>query len=78
MSMTTRKPGGARRVRTAQRWVHLTSAALLLAFIYLTPDTGSTLMELIRWVGVPVLVASGIAMWQWPRIRRVRRRWVHA
>ena len=78
MSMTTRKPGGARRVRTAQRWVHLTSAALLLAFIYLTPDTDSTLMELIRWVGVPVLAGSGIAMWQWPRIRRVRRRWVHA
>ena len=76
--MTTRKPGGARRVRTAQRWVHLTSAALLLAFIYLTPDTDSTLMDLIRWVGVPVLAASGIAMWQWPRIRRVRRRWVHA
>jgi hypothetical protein len=76
--MTTRKPGGARRVRTAQRWVHLTSAALLLAFIYLTPNTDSTLMDLIRWVGVPVLAASGIAMWQWPRIRRVRRRWVHA
>jgi hypothetical protein len=78
MSMTTRKLGGARRVRTAQRWVHLTSAALLLAFIYLTPDTDSTLMDLIRWAGVPVLAASGIAMWQWPRIRRVRRRWAHA
>jgi len=58
--------------------VHLASAALLLAFIYLTPDTDSTLMELIRWVGVPVLAASGIAMWQWPRVRGLRRRWVHA
>ena len=76
--MTARKPGGARQVRTIQRWVPLASAALLLGFIYLTPDTDSTLMELIRWVGVPVLAASGIAMWQWPRVRRLRRRWVHA
>ena len=76
--MTARKPGGARQVRTVQRWVHLASAALLLAFIYLTPDTDSTLMELIRWFGLPVLAASGIAMWQWPRVRRLRRRWAHA
>jgi len=58
--------------------MHLATAALLLAFIYLTPDTDSTLLELIRWVGVPVLAASGIAMWQWPRVRRLRRRRVHA
>jgi thiosulfate reductase cytochrome b subunit len=78
MSMTTRKPGGVRRVRTAQRWTHLASAVLLVAFVYLTPDTDSILMDLIRWIGVPLLAASGIAMWQWPRVRQLRRRWVHA
>ena len=77
MSMSARKPGGARRVRTAQRWMHLASAVLLLAFVYLTPEADSILMDLIRWVGFPLLAASGIAMWQWPRVRQLRRRWVH-
>jgi thiosulfate reductase cytochrome b subunit len=78
MSMTTRKPGGARRVRTARRWTHLASAVLILAFVYLTPEPDLTLMDLVRWLGFPLLAASGIAMWQWPRVGRLRRRGVHA
>jgi hypothetical protein len=78
ISMTIRKPGGARRVRIAQRWTHLASAVMIFAFVYLTPEPDSTLMDLVRWVGFPLLVASGVAMWQWPRVRRLQRRWVHA
>jgi len=66
--------GHARRVRTAQRAVHMVSGVLLLAFVYLTPAADSVLTDLMRWLVFPVLAGTGIAMWQWPRLRRLRRR----
>jgi hypothetical protein len=72
--MRETRRGHARRVRTAQRAVHLVSGVLLLAFVYLTPDGGSVLTELMRWLVFPALAATGIAMWQWPRLRRAWRR----
>jgi hypothetical protein len=71
--MSTRRSGGARRIRTVQRWVHLLSAAVVLVFVYLTPDPDTAFVTFVRWIGFPSLAATGVAMWQWPRIRRLRR-----
>ena len=71
MRQTSR--GSARRIRTVQRAVHLVSGILLLAFVYVTPADGSVLTDVMRWLVFPVLAATGIAMWQWPRLRRWRR-----
>jgi hypothetical protein len=71
--MRPTRRGHARRVRTVQRAVHLVSGVLLLAFVYLTPASGSVLTDVMRWVVFPVLAATGVAMWQWPRLRRLQR-----
>jgi|Tabmets5t2r1_1033131.scaffolds.fasta_scaffold40934_2 hypothetical protein len=52
----------------------MVSGVLLLAFVYLTPAADSVLTDLMRWLVFPVLAGTGIAMWQWPRLRRLRRR----
>ena len=57
--------------RKLQRSIHLLTGALLLAYVYLPAHGG--FQTAIRAVAFPVLVATGIAMWQAPRIRRVRR-----
>jgi hypothetical protein len=64
----------ARQTRRIQRMLHLTTGGVLLAFVYLTPDGGSVLTDIVRWLVFPLLAATGIAMWQWPRIRRLWRR----
>jgi hypothetical protein len=63
----------AKQIRTIQRAVHLTTGLAIAAYIYLTPPADSLAQTAIRWVIVPVLAASGVAMWQWPRIRRLIR-----
>ncbi|HYJ70089.1 MAG TPA: hypothetical protein VEX15_20735 [Nocardioidaceae bacterium] len=76
--MCPTRRGQARRIRRFQRAVHLVSGGLLLAFVYLTPDRGSVLTEVMRWLVFPVLVATGVAMWQWPRLRRLWHRRIAA
>lgn len=66
----TNHPRRRSRARTTQRGVHLVAAVGISAYIYLTPDPASPATFGIRWVAVPVLVFSGLAMWLWPRLRR--------
>jgi hypothetical protein len=63
-----------RRVRFLQRLVHLVTGFALVAYVYATPEPESPLTVGIR-VLVPVVVVSGVAMWQWPRVRKYLRRW---
>jgi hypothetical protein len=66
MKATT--PGQQRRL---QRSVHLLAGLLLLGYVYVpAPDP---VQELVRLLVFPLLVATGVAMWQAPRIRRLRR-----
>lgn len=60
------------QVRNAQRAMHLIAGVALVAYVYLTPSPGSVATLLVR-VLVPVVVLTGIGMWQWPRIRNVLR-----
>ena len=61
-----------RRVRFLQRLVHLVTGVALVAYVYATPPPGSNLTFGIRWL-VPFVIASGLALWQWPRVRRYLR-----
>jgi thiosulfate reductase cytochrome b subunit len=62
----------AAQQRKAQRRVHLAGALLLIAYLYAPLE--AQLQDAVRFVGLPALVLTGIAMWQAPRIRRLRKR----
>lgn len=65
-------PGG-KRVRARQRAAHLVTGFIVLVAVYAGPLLGATFAAVVQWVVLPVLVLSGVAMWQWPRIRRALR-----
>lgn len=58
------------RTRRVQRLVHLITAAGIITYVYLTPEPGSMMTVGIRWLALPTLAISGLAMWLWPRLRR--------
>jgi hypothetical protein len=58
--------------RKAQRRVHLAAALLLIAYLYAPFE--AQLQDAVRFLALPALVVTGIAMWQAPRIRRLRKR----
>jgi len=57
--------------RKAQRAVHLAAALMLVAYVY--APVGAHLQDGVRFVGLPLLALTGVAMWQAARIRRLRR-----
>ena len=61
-------------VRRWQRGVQIAAGAVLLIFIYGGAALGPTLIRFVQLVAFPVLVISGVILWQWPRIRRVLRK----
>jgi hypothetical protein len=61
----------AAQQRRAQRVVHLVAAVVLVAYLY-APLEGQ-LQNPVRFLVLPLLVVTGIAMWQAPRIRRLRK-----
>ena len=70
--MSSLTPGMPRltpgKQRKLQRAAHLVAGGLLLAYVYV--PLGDGLDDLVRVVVLPLLVATGVAMWQAPRIRR--------
>lgn len=62
----------AAQQRKLQRAVHLVTGVMLLAFVY-GPDAGH-FHTFVQVVALPVLVLTGIVMWQAPRLRRLRKR----
>ncbi len=61
----------AAQQRKVQRVVHLAAALLLVAYLYAPLE--AQLQDAVRLIVLPVVVATGIAMWQAPRIRRLRK-----
>jgi hypothetical protein len=61
----------AAQQRRAQRAVHLIAALVLVAYVYAPLE--ARLQDAVRFVVLPLLVVTGIAMWQAPRIRRLRK-----
>jgi hypothetical protein len=59
------------RQRRALRVAHLFAGVIVLAYVY--PPLGPELEAAVRFAVFPILVLTGIAMWQSARIRRVLR-----
>ena len=62
----------AARQRALQRAMHLGAALLVLSLVY--APGGDHIAGTLRWAALPLLTATGIAMWQAPRIRRLLKR----
>jgi len=59
-----------KRLRDIERVVHIVTGLLLMAYVY-SPLADQVWYSLvIRIVVFPILVGSGLAMWQLPRARR--------
>jgi hypothetical protein len=63
-----------RRVRDLQRFAHLLAGVAMIAFVYVGPILSDGFLSFLQWVVVPVIVASGVALWKWPKIRAAFRR----
>jgi len=61
----------AAQQRKVQRAAHLVAGLILIAYVY-GPNAGH-FHDAVRFVVLPLLVLTGIAMWQAPRIRRIRK-----
>jgi hypothetical protein len=66
--MTTITAGQQRKL---QRRLHLLAGATLLAYVYV--PAAHELDDLVRFVVLPILGLTGIAMWQTARLRRAIR-----
>ncbi|MFN2323274.1 MAG: hypothetical protein ABR510_10000 [Trueperaceae bacterium] len=59
--------------RRALRWLHIVGSVVLGVYLY-SPWGTEPVFEAVVLFGVfPALGASGVAMWQWPRLVRARR-----
>ncbi len=61
------------QIRVLQRLIHLIAAAILVAYVYFERALGSGFTSGVRWIALPTLVLSGIALWKWPKLRRLLR-----
>lgn len=60
----------ASRLRTTLRWFHILVAFLLGAYFY-SPFAGAEwMLPIIKFVLIPLLVVSGVAMWKQPQLMR--------
>jgi len=62
----------AARQRVLQRAMHFVAALLVLFLVY--APGGEHVAQMVRWAALPLLLATGIAMWKAPRIRRLLKR----
>lgn len=72
---TARRTSSGKKIRDRQRLAHLVTGALLVLYVYLPGTPHPVLQASIRWAILPMLVIDGILMWQWPKVRRLARRW---
>lgn len=60
----------AKQVRKALLYVHLVVALYIGYYVYSPIHEHPLLQILGRWVFFPIMLASGVAMWQWAWIRK--------
>jgi hypothetical protein len=61
-----------KQLRVAERTLHITAGVILLALAF-TPLGDAAMGQALRFVVAPLLVASGILMWQHARVTRLMR-----
>jgi hypothetical protein len=47
---------------------------VVVVYVYAAPELGQAAAAGVRWLVLPILIASGVVMWQWPRLRAAARR----
>ena len=63
----------SKQIRIALRGMHLVLGALIGLFIYVPGlRAEAAFITLVQLLVVPLLALSGIAMWQMPRINKLR------
>jgi len=60
-----------KRQRDMQRAVHIVGGLLLLMYVYSPAGAVPVFGLLMQVVVMPVLILSGVLMWQGPRLRKV-------
>ena len=73
-TVTPRRTGGGKKIRDRQRLAHLLAGLALVAYVYLPGGPSQAVQTTVRWVILPLLAASGVLMWQWPKVRRLARK----
>ena len=63
-----------KKLRDIQRAAHLIAAVIVLVYIYTPLNDNAVSGFMVKVMAVPILVGSGLLMWQMPRIRRARAR----
>ena len=66
----TRTPVSNKRIRDAQRITHLAAAAVLALALYAPLGSVPLLSAVLKFGVIPLLVTTGLLMWQWTRLRR--------
>ena len=61
----------AAQQRKVQRAIHLVTGVALIAYVYW--PQAAHLHDAVRFLLLPLLVLTGIAMWQARRVRRLRK-----
>jgi len=64
-------PGSNKRLRDIQRISHLVGAAVLVLYLYTPLGNAPLFTALMQFMVVPMLVATGMLMWQLPRLRKL-------
>jgi hypothetical protein len=64
-------PGSNKRLRDIQRISHLVGAAVLVLYLYTPLGIAPLFTALMQFMVVPMLVATGMLMWQLPRLRKL-------
>ncbi len=59
-----------KRLRDLERIAHLVVGAILLLYVYGPWADSAAFTLFVRVFAFPVVVGSGMAMWQLPRVRR--------
>ena len=64
MATTLTHVSSNRQLRRIVRWVHIIGGSLIATFIYAPWGQAPLLISLMRWVVIPVLILSGMVLWQ--------------
>lgn len=64
-----------KQLRQSVRWFHIVSGVLIATFVYSSSlRENETFLLLMQVVVIPSLIASGVIMWQQPKIVRLFKR----
>jgi hypothetical protein len=58
-------------LRVTMRWIHIFGSALIGTFVYSPLRSDARFTALMQFVVIPVLLLTGIGMWQQPRLNRL-------